>query len=186
MQRIDVARLMSIAAEAFARHGFSGVGMRELSRECGVSLPTLYYYFGSKEKLFEAVCAEQYQTALRHVGAGLDFDAPLDAQIEILGGRLFDLFTGDPTLFLLLRRDLIQGSQSQAEFHSRLHYDGMMAILGRLLSQRFDPQHVERLTFTVAALIFGYCEFAAVLAPGNAHAPQRRRDLIEALKALLR
>lgn len=194
MQRIDVDRLMPIAAEAFARHGFSGVGMREVSRECGVSLPTLYYYFGSKEKLFEAVCDDQYQRSLKHIQQGLEsvsslessLEPSLDRQMEALGGLLFDLFTRDQTLFLLLRRDLIQGSQSQNDLHSRLYYDGMMKILRRLLTQRFDADRADRLGFTVAAVIFGYCEFVMITHASPQLLQQQRQDLISALKALLR
>lgn len=179
---------MTIAAETFARHGFTGVGMRELSRECGVSLPTLYYYFGSKEKLFEAVCRDRYEKALGHVRIGLDLDAPLETQIETLGGRLFDLLTGDQTLFLLVRRDLIEGSLSQNDFRSRLHYEGMIEILQKLLAKRFSEQQIGRLAFTAAALIFGYCEFTVITRDSAASEPdaQRRRDLIDALKNLLR
>lgn len=189
MQKIDVDRLMSAAAEAFARHGFTGVGMREVSRECGVSLPTLYYYFGSKDKLFEAVCRDRYQKALDQIRSGLDFDAPgsqLDAQLESLIGRLFDLLTGDQTLFLLLRRDLIHGSQSQSQFRSRLQYQGLIEILRRLLSRRFDEARAERLAFTAAALIFGYCEFVVVSSADGNHDPRRREDLIGTLKTLLK
>lgn len=186
MQRIDVDRLMTIAAETFARHGFTGVGMRELSRECGVSLPTLYYYFGSKEKLFEAVCRDRYEKALGHVRAGLDLEAPLDTQIETLGGRLYDLLTGDQTLFLLLRRDLIEGSRSQNEFRSRLHYEGMIEILRRLLAKRFSEERISRLAFTASALIFGYCEFVVITRGDSPEDSTRRGDLIDALKGLLR
>lgn len=186
MQRIDVDRLMTTAAETFARHGFTGVGMRELSRECGVSLPTLYYYFGSKEKLFEAVCRDRYEKALAHVRAGLDLEAPLDQQIEALGGRLYDLLTGDQTLFLLVRRDLIEGSLSQNDFRSRLHYEGMIDILRRLLAKRFSEERITRLAFVASSLIFGYCEFVVITRGSTAEEQARRVDLIEALKALLR
>jgi AcrR family transcriptional regulator len=186
MHKIDVDRLMTIAAEAFARHGFTGVGMRAVSRECGVSLPTLYYYFGSKDKLFEAVCRDRYRKALDHIRSGVDMQAPLESQLESLAGRLFDLLTGDQTLFLLLRRDLIHGSQSQSEFRSRLQYEGLIQILQRLLAQRFDEAKAGRLAFLVAGMTFGYCEFMLVAHGTGAAAQASREDLIQALRVLLR
>lgn len=185
MHKIDIDRLMTVAAAAFARNGFTGVGMREVARECEVSLPTLYYYFGSKEKLFEAVCRDRYEKALHHVRAGLNPEQDMDQQIETLAGRLFDLFISDQTLFLLVRRDLIQGSQSQSEFHSRLHYEGLLDILHRVLAQRFSEPRITRLAFTAAALIFGYCEFVAIGRVDEAEQSQRRQDLIDTLKTLL-
>ena len=176
---------MTVAAAAFARNGFTGVGMREVARECEVSLPTLYYYFGSKEKLFEAVCRDRYEKALNHVRAGLNPEQNADQQIEALAGYLFDLFTSDQTLFLLLRRDLIQGSQSQSEFHSRLHYEGLLDILSRMLATRFDQERIASLAFTAAALIFGYCEFVSISRVDDAQQTRRRQQLIDALKTLL-
>ena len=55
---------MEVAAEVFAGHGFSGMGKRELCARCGIGAPTLYHYFGSKERLFEAICIEKYKTAI--------------------------------------------------------------------------------------------------------------------------
>lgn len=185
MQRIDVDRLLAIAAEAFARHGFTGVGMREVSRECRVSLPTLYYYFGSKEKLFEEACRDRFQKALAQVRSGLDPDAAPEAQIQALGAGLFDLLTSDQTLFLLLRRDLIQGSLSQERFQSRSHYAGMIDIFGRLLSRRFDLERSARLAFIASGLIFGCCELAMFARGDEALLRHRRQDLLEALQRLL-
>ena len=184
MERIDVDRVMAIAAETFAQHGFTGVGMREVARDCGVSLQTIYYYFGSKEKLFEAVCRDAYHRALSHISGGMDFEAPLEAQIEQLGGRLYDLLTGDQTLFLLLRRDLIEGSNAQSEFHSRLQYDALMNIFKRVLSSRFDEGRVEQVAFTASSFIFGYCEFA-VITRAPEKLGERRQELIVTLKKMI-
>ena len=166
MQRIDVDQVMKAAADAFAMHGLSGVGMREISRQSGVSLPTIYYYFGSKEKLFEAVCDDLYDQALKSARSCVDLnapaDAPLEPQLHALCRNLFSLLTGNRTLFLLLRQDLIHGSQSEARFRSRVQYEGLIELFRQLLSRRHDAEQSRRLAFLCAALIFGYCEFAVV------------------------
>ncbi|MGH8104449.1 MAG: TetR/AcrR family transcriptional regulator [bacterium] len=48
-------KILAVAASLFARKGFSNVSIRDICVESGVSLPMVYYYFGSKQKLFEAV-----------------------------------------------------------------------------------------------------------------------------------
>ncbi len=47
--------IFKIAAQLFAEKGFNGVSMRELSEQSGVSKPTIYYYFGSKEGIYRAL-----------------------------------------------------------------------------------------------------------------------------------
>jgi len=48
------------ALELFSAKGYEGVSVSELTEAAGITKPTLYYYFGSKEGLFEAVIQPHY------------------------------------------------------------------------------------------------------------------------------
>lgn len=50
------ATLLLVALNHFASRGYEGVQVREVAEEAGVSKPTLYYHFGSKEGLFRQLC----------------------------------------------------------------------------------------------------------------------------------
>src|ERR1700679_1946496 len=50
-------RILDVALKAFGEDFFLAVTTRQISKAAGVSLPTLQYYFGSKEGLYRA-CAE--------------------------------------------------------------------------------------------------------------------------------
>ena len=52
--------IMNRALELFSAKGYEGVSVSELTEAAGITKPTLYYYFKSKEGLFEAVCNEHY------------------------------------------------------------------------------------------------------------------------------
>ncbi|MGQ0622898.1 MAG: TetR/AcrR family transcriptional regulator [Panacagrimonas sp.] len=163
MDKAEIGRVMEMAASIFAEHGFSGVGMRELCSRCGVAAPTIYHYFGSKEKLFEAVCAEKYAEAMSQARGIVNPALPVDRQLDLLCEHLFQTLVHDRVLFLLLRRDLVNGSISGRELHSRRQYDGIIALLGEIVARRpAASEEARRLGFTIAALIFGYCEFVHV------------------------
>jgi AcrR family transcriptional regulator len=49
------ARIFNAAAQLFSKKGYNGVSMREISEYTGLSKPTIYYYFGSKEGIFSAL-----------------------------------------------------------------------------------------------------------------------------------
>ncbi|MFM2136129.1 MAG: hypothetical protein RL021_1529 [Bacteroidota bacterium] len=53
------ARLLDKAEELFSEHGFEGTSIRQLAGEAGVNISMISYYFGSKEKLFEALVEER-------------------------------------------------------------------------------------------------------------------------------
>ncbi|RYY61352.1 MAG: TetR/AcrR family transcriptional regulator [Chitinophagaceae bacterium] len=48
-------RIMEAAEVHFADRGFEGASVREIAESAGVNLAMINYYFGSKEKLMEAV-----------------------------------------------------------------------------------------------------------------------------------
>lgn len=48
-------RILSAAETLFARRGFDGASLRELTSAAGVNLAAVNYHFGSKEKLVEQV-----------------------------------------------------------------------------------------------------------------------------------
>lgn len=56
-QRAEETRsaLLSAATELFTAKGWTNTGMREVAREAGVAVETLYSHFSSKRKLFDAV-----------------------------------------------------------------------------------------------------------------------------------
>jgi AcrR family transcriptional regulator len=62
------AAVMREAAALFAAHGYDAVSVREIVAAAGVTKPSLYYHFGSKEGLARALIEEflTAATAMRH------------------------------------------------------------------------------------------------------------------------
>jgi AcrR family transcriptional regulator len=58
-QRATGERILEVASRLFAEKGFSNVSVRDICRESGTSAPVIYYYFGSKKGLFDAVARKQ-------------------------------------------------------------------------------------------------------------------------------
>jgi AcrR family transcriptional regulator len=46
------SKIVNVAARLIGQKGYHAVSMREISEQSGVSKPTIYYYFNSKEGLF--------------------------------------------------------------------------------------------------------------------------------------
>ncbi len=51
-------KVLQVARDLFTTKGFANASISDICREAGVSPPTLYYHFGSKDGLFEAVVEE--------------------------------------------------------------------------------------------------------------------------------
>jgi AcrR family transcriptional regulator len=53
--------IMNIAIELFAQSGFEATSIRQLATKADVNIAMINYYFGSKEKLFEAILEHKAQ-----------------------------------------------------------------------------------------------------------------------------
>jgi AcrR family transcriptional regulator len=49
------SKIFRTAAQMFSEKGFNGVSVREISEASNVSKPMIYYYFGSKEKIYKSL-----------------------------------------------------------------------------------------------------------------------------------
>lgn len=54
-------RILTAARQVFARYPFKSASTRLIAEAAGVQRPLIHYYFGSKEKLFEAVAKEMFE-----------------------------------------------------------------------------------------------------------------------------
>jgi AcrR family transcriptional regulator len=72
------ARILQRARESFALHGFADTPVDAVATDAGVTSGTMYYYFGSKVGLYEAVAND----ALERLNAGL-----IDPVLAVTSGQ---------------------------------------------------------------------------------------------------
>jgi AcrR family transcriptional regulator len=61
------AMILNVAEELFGEHGYEGTSTRMLATKAGVNVAMISYYFGSKEKLFEALVEERTRFMREHL-----------------------------------------------------------------------------------------------------------------------
>ncbi len=90
------ADILRVATEEFAEHGFSGGRVDEIAERTKTSKRMIYYYFGSKDGLYEAVLLEYY-ARLRASESDRDLDglAPLEALKKLIA-ITFEWHTSNP------------------------------------------------------------------------------------------
>jgi len=83
------SQILIAAEELFAEKGFDGTSVRDIAHLAGVNLAMISYYFGSKEKLFEALVEYRsgYTTVLLEELAS---DENLDPMVKMF--KLIDFY----------------------------------------------------------------------------------------------
>ncbi len=80
-------RLLEATVEVLARRGNRKLSLSDVAATAGVSRPTLYRWFPSKEALLEAFGAyeqQKYDAGIAHAVSGLHGDARLDAVLRFI------------------------------------------------------------------------------------------------------
>lgn len=147
--------ILQAARNLFTSRGFASTTVREICREAGVTAPVLYYHFGSKEGLFEAVvkatltldgfhaqlreevtaCSDPWAKLRAYVGTYLthyptDLLNPglhLDNSTQLHGASLRQLSSGIEAIYQLAR-EILQAGIAAGQFRE-VDVDTMAACL---------------------------------------------------------
>lgn len=69
-------RMLAATRALFAEGGFAGVTVRAVAAQAGANVAMVNYYFGTKERLVDAVLLQEIQLLLHDVVTGIDNEAP--------------------------------------------------------------------------------------------------------------
>lgn len=171
--KLTLEKILSTAYELFAREGYEGTTLNELAKVLNVSKPALYYYFSSKEALFEALyqsIAELVQSDLEQVliGARASFSkGPCDREafkeiIYQLGINDFEGLSSDPNLAKVLRQfDLLSLRRVNIDVIAHNLADYTIEVYGKIFdlaleANIFSRKEVANLKPIITALINGF------------------------------
>jgi AcrR family transcriptional regulator len=102
-------RILDAAIEEFAEHGFAGARIERVSAAAGTVDRMLYYYYGNKERLYQAVLGKIYEDM---IGAQREFVTPADPVegMRQLVRHSWDHYLSHPHLVrLLMNENLLRG-----------------------------------------------------------------------------
>ncbi|MEV4516283.1 helix-turn-helix domain-containing protein [Dactylosporangium sp. NPDC049525] len=171
--RVDARRnhdlLLAAAREAFAAHG-TDASLRDIARQAGVGIGTLYRHFPTREALLEALLRSRFDALRDRAGELSAAAAPGEALLEWLSELAAGSVTyrGLPESVMTALRD--EGSQLHASCA------GMRAAGGRLL-ERAQAAGEVRGDVTAAQLL--------ALAAGLAWAGEQSADPSDMVRNLL-
>lgn len=97
----DTAKRQQIldgARQCFLAQGFDGASMNDIVKAAGVSKGTVYAYFPSKEKLFEALVYHDRRLQAEQIVVAIDDDRPMAEVLNELGLRMVQRMTSDDSV----------------------------------------------------------------------------------------
>jgi len=145
----NARRILDEAWQLFQQKGYRGVSIDELCARCGLTKPTLYYYFQDKENLFVEVLTHRLRGFHAVIGASGCLAERLErSAASILAGFL------TPYNLLLRDRELISRPENQQRIRDAFH-DELFGPLEALMQQGLDAGELEGDANTLVLIFMG-------------------------------
>lgn len=77
-------RILAAAIEEFSEHGFAGARIERISRAAGTVDRMLYYYYGNKERLYQAVLEQIYTEMIGEQRAFVSSADPVEGMRQLV------------------------------------------------------------------------------------------------------
>jgi AcrR family transcriptional regulator len=108
--------ILDAAAEEFAQHGPRGARTDDIAERTNTSKRMIYYYFGSKDALYEAVLRETYvRIRTSEVHLGLAVKEPVEALVALIRATL-DHYERNPQLArIVAMENIVRQGRTLAE-----------------------------------------------------------------------
>lgn len=103
------SRILEAAVEEFSEHGFAGARIERISRAAGTVDRMLYYYYGNKERLYQAVLERIYKEMIGEQRAFVTSDDPFEGMRQLVL-HSWDHYESHPHLVrVIMNENLLRG-----------------------------------------------------------------------------
>jgi AcrR family transcriptional regulator len=159
-RQITRGRLLDAAASVFAKRGYRGASVEEISAEAGYTIGALYSNFSGKDEVLLALLEQQVaRIAERIVAAALEAEDPADKLRA--GAREWMAFLDEePELYALMVEfwTMWVRDEEQRPPHAK-RFAAVRAYIGRLIQEKADemgfamrlpPEHIGAVVMALA------------------------------------
>jgi len=134
-----LSEILTHAAEVFCKRGYEGASMRDLSRQSGMSLAGLYYYFESKERLLYLIQKHTFATIVQRLKERLAGIADPEERIRIFILNHLEYFLANQAAMKVLSHEddvLKNGLGAEVAAIKREYYRICVGLLDELKRER--------------------------------------------------
>jgi len=130
-------RILSTALDLFAVRGYDATAVREICEAAGITKPTLYHFFGSKDGVLRALVEAGFQQFRAIVTAAVETPGTFRHRTKVLARTVFESASSKPRLWRFIHSVIwappgtaLPQADSCTEF-----YDGVIGALSKLADE---------------------------------------------------
>jgi AcrR family transcriptional regulator len=131
IQGTSADRILATALDLFAIKGYDATSVREICESAGITKPTLYHFFGSKDGVLQALVQTGFEQYRGMVNAAMDTPGSFQDRVKVLARAVFQSASSKP-LFWRFIHSVIWAPPSTASSQTdncTQFYDGVVGVL---------------------------------------------------------
>lgn len=152
--------ILDTAERLFAARGVDGVTMRDLAREMGLTAPSLYNHFPSKQALHDAVLERGLHPIVEFVGAAWHPDGFRPERMRTTVDQLTMHLAAHPHLARLLQRAMLEESGNFQVLVSRwlrpIYREGIAVMREAAAEAGWTPDELPYMALGLFGMVFAY------------------------------
>ena len=102
-------QILQVAESLFAEKGFEGTSIRDISKEANINVAMVSYYFGSKQKLYDAAIVKQAEAMQDFLESETDTLDPREV-LRRYAVAMKKIHINNPTIMKFICREFIEPS----------------------------------------------------------------------------
>jgi AcrR family transcriptional regulator len=125
-------RILSTALDLFAVRGYDATAVREICEAAGITKPTLYHFYGSKEGVLQALVTTGFQRFRQLVDAAMAEPGSFRARLKSVARAMFDSAIRQP-LYWRFMHGIVWAPPGTAPKTASCteFYEGVIEVLAR-------------------------------------------------------
>ncbi len=133
-------KILECGLKLFAERGYDAVGVQEIAEMAGITKPTLYYYFGSKEGLLNAILSIHFSNLFVQLEKSANYHGDVKNTLEDITRTYFSFAESNLSFYRFQLSCWFAGPQS-ATFKAIIDYGQKQQDILEALFKRAAQDH---------------------------------------------
>lgn len=154
-------KILVVATKMFAESGFAAISIRDIAGACGISIPSIYHFFGDKESLYGAVCEHTFSNAANQLRSSLDPTLNERDRIKQFTVSLCEVLMKNQDFRRLLHRELLREERRAIDELTSHHFTAEFQDFTSSIAKLGVKAPTDR-AFSIYSLVFGLVQLGRI------------------------
>lgn len=155
-------RILSVATEMFAARGFAAISIRDIAQACGVNLPSIYHFYGDKDRLYDACYRATFEAAAAVLHEAVSDAVTPEQRIDDFTVKLCEILMKNHNFRRLLQREFLREERRPITVLTTHHFQREFKLLTEAIAAIYGRNQAMERCFAIYGLALGLVQMRRI------------------------